>query len=143
MKMTIIRQTMKGEITEGTLQINRLEVCQTLEHTQTRLPAGCYPVTLHRCKYYEYHIIQIGSRAPRCARCPEREDITTHTCLPRRCPMIKRGNGIHGRKDGSILVGTWACTGLLIHTKEAFGSLSDRVRKCISRGQTVTLEIIE
>lgn len=55
--------------------------------------------------------------------------------------MLKPGNGICGRLDGSILVGQFNCLGSLIHPKTTFDSLYERIRKSLSRGNEVLLTI--
>ena len=66
-----------------------------------------------------------------------------NSSLPCYCPMLKPGNGIHNRLDGSILVGVYNSLGSLIHTKDIFDALYERIRKAISRGTVVTLIIKE
>ena len=65
------------------------------------------------------------------------------TCLPRCCTLLKPGNGIHGRREGHILVGTRGARGLLIHPRMAFDTLYGRIRKSLERGHSVTLEVKE
>jgi hypothetical protein len=62
--------------------------------------------------------------------------------LPCFCPMIKPGNGIHGRLDGSILVGKYTCLNSLSHPKTTFDALYERIRKSLSRGHEVKLSIV-
>ena len=78
-----------------------------------------------------------------CNSCTKQKLVFPNTLLPRHCPMIKPGNGIHGRHDGSILVGTRSCLGCIIHPKPAFDSLYERIRKNLERGREVTLVIEE
>ncbi len=63
--------------------------------------------------------------------------------LPCYCPMIKPGNGIHSRLDGSILVGKYNCLNSLIHPRDAFDPLYERIRKSLSRGNQVTLTVLD
>ena len=55
--------------------------------------------------------------------------------------MLKPGNGVHNRLDGSILVGQYNCLGSLIHPKDVFDPLYERIRKSLSRGNEVLLII--
>ena len=57
--------------------------------------------------------------------------------------MLKPGNGIHNRNDGSIILGTYIAPGCLKHPKRAFNALYERIRKSASRGHELTLEIAE
>ena len=77
-----------------------------------------------------------------CSSCPRKHYVNHNTVMPCFCPMIKPGNGIHSRHDGSILVGHRQCQGLLIHPREVFATLYDRLRMTIQRGNEVTLKII-
>ena len=56
--------------------------------------------------------------------------------------MLKPGNGVYHREDGSIIVGEYLVPGCLKHPKTAFANLFDRIRKNIERGKEVTLTII-
>ena len=76
-----------------------------------------------------------------CVNCPKLPFVCTNSTLPCWCPMIKPGNGIHNRLDGSILVGQYNCLGSLIHPKTTFDPLYERIRKAISRGTVVSLII--
>lgn len=59
------------------------------------------------------------------------------------CPMLKSGNGIWGRADGSIILGTYIAPGCLSHPNEPFDLLSERLRKLTTRGSGMTLKIEE
>ena len=143
MIIQIKRIFVKGEVTEGHLRIDGLQVCDTLENTFTCLSLGDYSVTLVKCKQYHRKMIIIGEQNDACEDCPRLKEVYSNTLLPRHCPMIKPGNGIHGRHDGSILVGTRSCLGCIIHPKPAFDSLYERIRKNLERGREVTLVIEE
>ena len=143
MIIQIKRIFVKGEVTEGHLRIDGLQVCDTIENTLTCLSPGEYPVTLVKCKQYHRKMIIIGEQNDECEDCPRLKEVYSNTLLPRHCPMIKPGNGIHGRHDGSILVGTRSCLGCIIHPKPAFDSLYERIRKNLERRREVTLVIEE
>ena len=78
-----------------------------------------------------------------CYNCPKLKEVFPNTIIPKRCPMLKAGNGIHGHHDGSILVGKQAAHGLLIHPRAAFDTLYERIRKNLERRREVTLVIEE
>ena len=150
MDIKIKRTNTKGEITEGRLTIDGQLVCDTLENTLTRLAPGTYPIILVKCKQYARKMICIQQSTMSlivsdegCNSCTKQKLVFPNTLLPRHCPMIKPGNGIHGRHDGSILVGTRSCLGCIIHPKPAFDSLYERIRKNLERGRKVTLVIEE
>ena len=80
---------------------------------------------------------------PCCDKCKKIEDINNNSLLPCRCPMLKAGNGVHKRTDGSIILGTRITEGALKFPQKAFSTLSERIRKAITRHHTITLEILE
>lgn len=57
--------------------------------------------------------------------------------------MLKPGNGVYKREDGSIIVDEYIAPGCLKHPKEAFDTIYDRIRKNVERGNEVTLIIEE
>lgn len=87
--------------------------------------------------------------AAACTSCCRLDFVGANTRLPRFCPQIKAGNGIHNRWDGSILVGsltdpndpTRNCHGCLLHPQAAFDSLFDRIRMSVNRGHEIELII--
>lgn len=143
MIIQIKRIFVKGEVTEGHLRIDGLQVCDTLENTFTCLSPGEYPVTLVKCKQYHRKMIIIGDHNDTCENCAQLKEVYSNTLMPRHCPMIKPGNGIHGRHDGSILVGTRSSLGCIIHPRAAFDTLYERIRKNLERKREVTLVIEE
>ena len=84
-----------------------------------------------------------------CTSCCRLDFVGANTRLPRFCPQIKAGNGIHNRLDGSILVGsltdpndpTRNCHGCLLHPQAAFDNLFDRIRMSVNRGHEIELII--
>lgn len=84
-----------------------------------------------------------------CTNCCRLDFVGANTRLPRFCPQIKAGNGIHNRWDGSILVGsltdpndpTRNCHGCLLHPQAAFDNLFDRIRMSVNRGHEIELII--
>ena len=136
MNIVITRTFTKGDYTHGHLSIDGLRICDTLENTNGLAPAGVYPITLIKCKHHSRKMPVLNPNAP-CDRCPKS---LNHT-LPCWCPMLKPGNGICGRLDGSILVGQFNCLGSLIHPKTTFDPLYERIRKSLSRGNEVLLTV--
>ena len=149
MNITLQRISVKGEITEGHLRIDGFTICDTLENTYSCLVPGEYHVHLHKCSQYARKMILLSptinvqeSIIDNCPECMHKRLVNINTVMPRFCPMIKPGNGILGRHDGSILVGHRQCQGLLIHPREVFASLYARIRMNIQRGNEVNLKII-
>lgn len=143
MNILLNRIRTKGEFTEGYLSIDGVQICSTLENSNAQAPAGDYPITLIKCKQHARKMPCLNPNPP-CTQCKKslnsNPSSLNHT-LPCWCPMIKPGNGVHNRLDGSIIIGVYNCLGSIIHPKASFDALYERIRKSISRGNIVTLNI--
>ena len=148
MKIEIKRTEARAEAISGTLTINGQFICHTVENRLTALPAGQYRIIRHYCKQYNRFMPLVGhpelvSGSKTCEQCQqlEEEEVSLNTTLPCYCPMLKPGNGVQGRTDGSILLGTLIVPGCLKHPLAAFDQLAERIRKAIARNTTITLTI--
>lgn len=83
------------------------------------------------------------SPSPKCDCCKKLDFVSNNTSLPLYCSMLKPGNGVYKREDGSILVGDYLALGCLKHPRKAFDNIYDRIRKNVERGNEVTLIIEE
>ena len=140
MNIVITRLFTKGDYTHGHLTIDGNRVCSTLENSNALVPAGTYELSLIKCKQYARKMPCLNPQSP-CDLCPKLPFVCNNTTLPCYCPMIKPGNGVHNRLDGSIIVGVYNCLGSLIHPKTTFDPLYERIRKSLSRGNQVKLLI--
>ena len=141
MNIIIQRSNPRNNYIHGLLKIDGVVVCDTLENANGCVPAGDYPITLIKCKQYARKMLCLNPHPP-CSKCKKLPFVCTNSTLPCWCPMLKPGNGIHDRLDGSILVGQYYCLNSLIHPKKVFDTLYQRIRKSISRGHQVTLTIL-
>ena len=157
MNIIIERTRSKKHCVEGHLYIDGTLVCDTLENSSSCLAPGIYCLKFVKCKQYRRKMICIekapetsehaspelasGSFGPMCHKCKLKELVFNNTVMPQFCPQIKAGNGVHGRRDGSIIVGTRATFGCIISPRSAFDLLYERIRKNIERGKHVSLEI--
>ncbi len=142
MNIIIQRTRTKGEYTEGYLTIDGVRICSTLENSNAQVPAGEYVITLLKCKQYSRKMPCLNPSPP-CDLCPKLKFVCMNSTLPCYCPMLKPGNGVHDRLDGSNLVGKYNCLNSLIHPKTTFDPLYERIRKSISRGNQVKLSILD
>ena len=140
MNIVITRTRTKGEYTEGQLSIEGVRICSTLENANAQVPAGEYPIRLVKCKQYARKMPCLNPSPP-CDLCPKLKFVCMNSSLPCYCPMLKPGNGVHNRLDGSILVGQYNCLNSLIHPRTTFDPLFERIRKSVSRGNQVILTI--
>jgi len=150
----IKRTLTKHPWTEGRLLIDGIQVCDTLENSNACVPAGVYPVTLIKCKQYarKMPILAVPElvaepveavEGPPCGKCRRLDFVCPNTTLPCYCPMLKPGNGVCNRLDGSILIGRKGCLGLILHPKSTFDALYARIRMSIARGGKVELVVSE
>lgn len=140
MIIQITRTRIHGEYCEGQLSIDGIKICHTLENSNSRVPAGKYTIHLTKCKQYSRKMPLLNGNAP-CSMCKKLPLVYTNTKLPCYCPMLKPGNGVHNRLDGSIIVGKYNWLGSIIHPKDAFDPLYERIRKSLSRRNQVILTI--
>ena len=140
MNIVITRTRTKGEYTEGQLSIEGVRICSTLENANAQVPAGEYPIRLVKCKQYARKMPCLNPSPP-CDLCPKLKFVCMNSTLPCYCPMLKPGNGVHDRLDGSIVVGQYNCLNSLIHPRTTFDPLYERIRKSVSRGNQVILTI--
>lgn len=143
LNLKVTRLFTKGEFTHGHLTVNGLHVCDTLENANAQVPAGEYVISLIKCKQYSRKMMCLNPSAP-CSKCPKSlnpQPSSLNSVLPCYCPMLKPGNGVHNRLDGSIIVGRYNCQGSVIQPKAAFDALYERIRKSHSRGHEVILVI--
>lgn len=118
MTITIKRYRQQGAATDGHLYIDNQYVCDTAESTPHRMEAGTYQVRLVKDLHLRRKFPNLGLGC-----------------------NIRFGNGVYNIRDSTILVGTYIVPGCLSHSRLAFDSLYQRIRKSIERGNEVTLTI--
>ena len=130
MHILITRHRYKPATIDGQLSIDGIRICDCAENAHTALPPGIYSITIVHCRQYA-------------RKMPLITPISNQTSVinNRICPMLKPGNGVYNRKDGSILVGEYLVPGCLKHSRFTFDNLYDRIRKNLQRGKEVTLTI--
>ena len=163
MKIIIKRIRVRPETIDGHLYIDGIKICDTAENANGALPEGEYKISITYCKQYKRKVLCLeGTTAKRSVtgdevsgqwngrpicledstKCPLQKWVFYDTTLPCYCPMLKIGNGVYNRPDGSIIVGTHIVPGCLLHSKEAYDPLYQRIRKSIERGNQVILRIL-
>ena len=148
MNITLQRINIKGEITEGKLVIDGLTICDTIENSYSNLAPGHYRIHLHKCRQHARKMLLLtpicnqSSIIDNCSLCKRLHNVSLNTTMPRFCPMLKPGNGIHNRHDGSILIGRRRCMGLLIDTRKVFNALYARLRMTCKRNNEIIINII-
>ena len=148
MHIHITRHRQKPETIDGQLSIDGIHICDCAENAHTALPPGTYPIAIVPCRQYARKmpilspvINNQSSVISICSSCPRRLSVGINTKLPCVCPMLKPGNGVYHREDGSIIVGEYLVPGCLKHPKTAFANLFERIRKSAERGHAITLTI--
>lgn len=164
MNIVIKRIRVRPETLDGHLYIDGTKICDTAECATGALPEGEYQIHIQKCKQYSKNVLRLeaatlsnpvrsaGITKPeseiclegstRCDTCPKLKWVFYDTTLPVYCPQLKIGNGVYNRPDGSIIVGKYLVPGCVLHSKDAYGPLFQRIRKSIERGNSVTLKIM-
>lgn len=171
MNIVIKRIRVRPETIDGHLYIDGTKICDTAECATKALPEGEYQIHIHHCKQYKRKVLVLspveglcleGTTAKRSVtgdevsgqwngrpicledstKCPKQKWVFYDTTLPCYCPMLKIGNGVYNRPDGSIIVGKYLVPGCVLHSKDAYAPLFQRIRKSIERGNSVTLKIM-
>ena len=130
MHILITRHRYKPATIDGQLSIDGIRICDCAENAHTALPPGTYSITIVHCRQY-------ARKMPLITPISNQSSVINN----RVCPMLKPGNGVYHRKDGSILVGEYLVPGCLKHSRFTFDNLYDRIRKNLERGKEVTLTI--
>ena len=130
MHILITRHRYKPATIDGQLSIDGIRICDCAENAHTALPPGIYSITIVHCRQY-------ARKMPLITPISNQSSVINN----RVCPMLKPGNGVYNRKDGSILVGEYLVPGCLKHSRFTFDNLYDRIRKNLQRGKEVTLTI--
>lgn len=122
MKITLHRYRIGELASDGRLSIGGEKICDTAEHSRFRVQPGTYHIILRYSK-------QFHRKMPFLAEAPG-------VC-------IAFGNGAYSSTDGRILLGTHIVPGCLMHTREPFMKLYNRISTSLRRGHEVTLTITE
>ena len=130
MHILITRHRYKPATIDGQLSIDGIRICDCAENAHTALPPGTYSITIVHCRQY-------ARKMPLITPISNQSSVINN----RICPMLKPGNGVYHREDGSIIVGEYLVPGCLKHSRFTFDNLYDRIRKNLQRGKEVTLTI--
>ena len=138
MHILITRHRYKPATIDGQLSIDGIRICDCAENAHTALPPGIYSITIVHCRQYARKMPVVAKLTAHCSQPTAHCSQLTAHCV---CPMLKPGNGVYHREDGSIIVGEYLVPGCLKLSKTAFDNLYDRIRKNLQRGKEVTLTI--
>ena len=130
MHILITRHRYKPATIDGQLSIDGIRICDCAENAHTALPPGTYSIAIVPCRQY-------ARKMPLITPISNQSSVINN----RVCPMLKPGNGVYHREDGSIIVGEYLVPGCLKHSRFTFDNLYDRIRKNLQRGKEVTLTI--
>lgn len=140
MKIVVNRFRYWQNCVTSSVFIDGEHICDAVENAFSAIPNGNYTVALTKCKQHarKMPVIEMQNNGL-CAKCPKQTCTDFNTTLPQLCYMLKPGNGVNKRADGSIIVGTTIVPGCLSHPKQAFDALYERIRKNLERGNSVDI----
>lgn len=141
--------------------VDREHICDTVEREGGNVSPGEYLVSVAKCRAHQRKMLFLSplhsalpvskqSSAPSPATCElchgERKH---HECghlsllhsIP--CAMLQPGNGPFTLRQGGILVGEACPPGFVIHSQDTFLQLYERIKKVMSRGGEVRVEVRE
>ena len=133
MQIIIIRNKKTPYGCDGRLIIDEEHVCDTTENPRCLLPAGTYSVVLK-------NVPKWGRKMP-VITCPDitEEKANTH----QQKVVIGYGNGLHNITDRRIHVGKRRVSGLVTDSFTTFLTLYNRINRCVRRGISIKLTIID
>ena len=132
MKIIKERTETNRAFTAGPLSVNGETVAHyTLEHTTSMIPAGTYQLTL---------VHEVGKRHRQLAIVAEDyEPSLPYTIV---IATLISGNSYRNVINKSdILLGEKIISGAVIHSRDIYNRLFERIEKCIARGERITLHI--
>ena len=153
MHILLKRYRKKPATIDGYIKIADTYICDTAESAAHALPPGTYAiVTSHKGETNAGKLIIIStSHSSPSAHSSHSSPILSRPLasspiLSRplaSSPILTSGNGVYTSRDSRILVGKYIVPGCLSHSGSIYKTLSDRIRRSISRGHEVTLKIEE
>ena len=138
---------------DGYIKIADTYICDTAESAAHALPPGKYAiVTSHKGETNAGKLIIISTSpsspsahsshsSPILSRPLASSPILSRPLAS--SPILTSGNGVYTSRDSRILVGKYIVPGCLSHSGSIYKTLSDRIRRSITRGHEVTLQIEE
>lgn len=131
MLIEIHRYRIRGACCDSTMHIDGQHVCDCAENAYCRIIPGLYNVEL---RYSEEAHRKVPTLIP----------ADSHMQLKRgRLPILKIGNGVYTNLKGQIIVGKFRVSGVVIHSRETFLNLYDRINNSMRRGNKVQIKITE
>ena len=150
MYILLKRYRKKPATIDGYIKIADTYICDTAESAAHALPPGTYSiVTSHKGETNAGKLIIVSTSpsahsshsSPILSRPLASSPILSRPLAS--SPILTSGNGVYTSRDSRILVGKYIVPGCLSHSGSIYKTLSDRIRRSISRGHDVTLQIEE
>ena len=152
MHILLKRYRKKPATIDGYIKIADTYICDTAESAAHALPPGTYAiVTSHKGETNAGKLIIVSTSHPSPSTPSSHSSPSAHSShsspiLSRplaSSPILTSGNGVYTSRDSRILVGKYIVPGCLSHSGSIYKTLSDRIRRSITRGHEVTLQIEE
>ncbi len=133
MNISIFRRRFTKWGWDGSLFINGIFFCGTLENSWSRLAQGTYKIALlpvYNQGKGSYSIMPVilkeTSRIPKSVI---------------RKPVIMSGNGPYTLKYGSIIIGKSQITGLVAHSEQCYMVFRKKIDEALENGEEISLVI--
>lgn len=143
MNIIIYRRRFSRWGVDGTLVIKGVKVCNTLEHPERLLPAGEYMVNLLSVVMSKETKMN-GDKKLQSKKMPViLKKGLRFPVITSKYPYLMPGNGPLTLKKGCIILGKAVATGLVIHSREHFDRLYERLKKGVKAHEGISLTIID
>jgi len=108
------------------------------EYYQIEKAAQCGGSREEVIAYEQQVVAEAQAKLNKLKAFPHPSSLTPHLGT---CPRLHFGNGVYNLTDGSIIVGRYLQPGIVLHSRDIFDRLYDRIEKAIARGTQVQLII--
>ena len=140
MHIILKRYRKKPATIDGYIKIADTYICDTAESAAHALPPGTYAIVAsHKGETNAGKLIIVSTSHSS----PSSHSSPILSRPLASSPILTSGNGVYTSRDSRILVGKYIVPGCLSHSGSIYKTLSDRIRRSISRGHEVTLKIEE
>lgn len=131
MLIEIHRYRIRGVNCDSTMHIDGQHVCDCAENAYYRIFPGLYDVDLR-------YNVEVHRKVPTLIPA----DGCMQVCRG-NFPILKIGNGVFTNLKGQLIVGKYRVSGVVIHSRETFLNLYDRINNSMRRGNKVQIRITE
>lgn len=153
MYITIFRRRFTPWGVDGTMVINGVIICGTVEHPKNYLPAGDYEITPIPIKFKKKIEVEYKKKHHKKEKEFKTEIVEEYKTMPlifkphslsypvSRKPYITAGLGPFALKHGSIVMGKSLMSGVVAYDEELFKKFCKKIKELTDENEIVDLHI--